>query len=61
MTKYEYHTLTVSEEWLTQNSGGDANHTLNGFGADGWDIAAVMPRSEKPGAVIFLRRPTSTT
>jgi hypothetical protein len=59
MAKFEYHLLPVGESFLNANRGGDAKETLNTFGRDGWDIAAVIP-STKPGeTTLILRREMS--
>jgi hypothetical protein len=60
MRGWEYHVLIVSDEWLTENGGGDANDALDRLGEDGWEVSAVVPPAgQVPRTVLILKRPRS--
>lgn len=52
---YEYHTLIVSDKWLTSHKGGDANEALDRLGAEGYDIGAALTLDDGTHVLIMRR------
>ena len=51
MQKWEYKTVNIPYNWTVVES----EEWLNSIGGEGWELAFILPPSDRPDALVFKR------